>query len=272
MPIHCPIKIAALNENEFEAVDYRVMGHAYASQNKLGRFCEEWAYEADLKERLRADGFRSVQTQVPVVVEHGDFSKTYRLDMVADSAVYELKTDHTIVAEHEAQLFGYLFLLGVQRGKLLNFRPPKVQGKLIATSLDHESRRQFSVVADRWEEITPDCARLRQTLLELLSDWGVFLTASLYQEALVHLFGGVDSVERPVRLHRENVILGSQKMLLCSPCVAFRATAYTEATSHVEVHLRRLLALTDLKALQWVNLNHAKVEFTTLKNERGLLW
>ena len=37
MPIHCPITIAALNADEFEKLDYRVMGNAYASQNELGR-------------------------------------------------------------------------------------------------------------------------------------------------------------------------------------------------------------------------------------------
>jgi GxxExxY protein len=129
------VKIACLSAEEFEKIDYRVMGHAYASQNELGRLCDECAYETDLNERLRADGFRCVQTQVPVTVTHRDFSKTYRLDLMADSALYELKADTTLVAEHDAQLLTYEFVLGVQRGKLLNFHPPKVQGKIIATSL-----------------------------------------------------------------------------------------------------------------------------------------
>src|SRR5580698_4024127 len=105
MPIHCPATLACLSEDEFEQLDYRVMGHAYASQNELGRFCDECAYEADLKARLLADGFRSVQTQVPVTITHRDFSKTYRLDLVADDALYELKTDTVLIGEHEAQLF-----------------------------------------------------------------------------------------------------------------------------------------------------------------------
>jgi hypothetical protein len=95
MPIHCPINVPALSADEFEKLDYRVMGHAYASQNELGRLCDECAYEADLKARLLADGFRSVQTQVPVTVTHGDFSKTYRLDLVPGDALYELKAETT---------------------------------------------------------------------------------------------------------------------------------------------------------------------------------
>ena len=49
MPIHCPVNIACLDAEAFEKLDYRVMGHAYASQNELGRLCDECAYEADLK-------------------------------------------------------------------------------------------------------------------------------------------------------------------------------------------------------------------------------
>src|SRR5580698_6452788 len=152
MPIHCPITIAALNADEFEKLDYRLMGHVYASQNELGRLCDECVYEADLKARLLADGFRSVQTQVPVTVTHRDFSKTYRLDLVADNTIYELKAETNLVVEHDTQLFNYMFLLGIQRGKLLNFRPSKVQGKIIATGLTFEARRRFTETSDYWSE------------------------------------------------------------------------------------------------------------------------
>ena len=145
MPIHCPVTIARLSADEFEKIDYRVMGHAYASQNELGRLCDECAYEADLKERLLADGFQSIHTQIPVTVTHRDFSKTYRLDLVAENALYELKSETTLVGEHDTQLLNYMFLLGLGRAKLLNFRPPKVQGKIVATSLTQEERRRFAV-------------------------------------------------------------------------------------------------------------------------------
>ena len=264
MPIHCPVKITSLSADEFEKLDYRVMGHAYASQNELGRLCDECAYEADLKARLLADGFRSVQTQVPVTVTHRDFSKTYRLDLITDDALYELKTDAALVGEHETQLFNYLFLLGIQRGKLLNFRPLKVQGKIIATSLTHAERRRCATTTEHWNDLTPACGVLRQTMLDLLQDWGAFLSAGLYQEALIYLLGGESNIERRIGLHRDGLDLGGQRMFIHSPGVAFRVTGFTEGQSHLESHLRRLLALTELKAIQWINLNHAQIEFTTL--------
>ena len=265
MPIHCPVSIASLSAGEFEKLDYRVMGHAYASQNELGRLCDECAYQADLKARLLADGFQSVLTEIPVTVTHRDFSKKYFLDMVADHALYELKAEASLVSEHDTQLFNYMFLLGIQRGKLLNFRPLKVQGKIIATSLTHEERRRFTAVTERWNDLTPGCGVLRQTMLDLLQDWGAFLDFALYQEALIHFLGGASNVERQVSLRRDGLDLGRQRMFVHAPGVAFRITAYSESQSYIESHLRRLLALTDLKAIQWINLNHAQIEFTTIQ-------
>ena len=265
MPIHCPVSIASLSADEFEKLDYRVMGHAYASQNELGRLCDECAYQADLKARLLADGFRSVLTEVPVTVTHRDFSKKYFLDLIADNALYELKADTTLIGEHETQLFNYMFLLGVPRGKLLNFRPLKVQGKIIATSLTHAERRRFTASTKHWNDLTPACSVLRQTTLDLLQDWGAFLDFALYQEALIYFLGGASNVERQVSLRRDELDLGRQRMFVHAPGVAFRITAYTESQSYIESHLRRLLALTELKAIQWINLNHAQVEFTTIQ-------
>jgi GxxExxY protein len=266
MPIHCPVTITCLSADEFERLDYRVMGHAYACQNELGRLCDEGAYQADLKARLLADGFRSVLTEIPVTVSHRDFTKMYRLDLVADDALYELKADSALASDHDAQLLNYMFLLGIQRGKLLNFRPNKVQGKTIATSLTQEERRRFTTATERWSELTPACATLRRTTLELLNDWGAFLELSLYQDALIHFLGGVSNVEQRIGLHRSGLDLGSQRMFVHAPGVAFRLTAFTENPGQLESHLRRLVALTSLKAIQWINLNHARTEFTTIKN------
>jgi GxxExxY protein len=269
MPIACPITIASPSADEFEKLDYRVMAHAYASQNELGRLCDECAYHADLKARLLDGGFRSVLIEVPMTVTHRDFSKKYYLDLVVDDALYELKAETTFIGEDDAQLLNYMFLLGIQRGKLLNFRPPKVQGKIIATGLTQEERRRFTTVTERWSDLTPGCAVLRQTMLDLLQDWGAFLDIGLYHEALIHFFGGASNVERRVSLQRNGLDLGTQRMFVHSPCVAFRVTAFTESQSHIESHLRRLLALTDLKAVQWINLNHSRIECTTITELSG---
>jgi len=264
MPIHCPVTIKHLSPAEFEEVDYRLMGHAYSSQNDLGRLCDECAYHADLRARLMTDGFQSVLTEVPITVTHRDFSKKYFLDLIVDDALYELKTDAHFASEHEAQLFNYMFLLGVPRAKLLNFRPPKVQGKIIATGLTNATRRRFHFAVDRWKEFTPACGPLRQTFEELLKDWGAFLEVGLYEEALIHLLGGQAKIEQRIGLYRNNIALGTHRMFTHWKSAAFRLTAIAGGQEHVESHLRRLLALTNLDAIQWINLNHTQIEFTTI--------
>ena len=104
MPINCALDIGPLTPEKFQEMDYRVMGHAFASQNRLGRLCEEGAYQRDLQARLLADGFRRVCIEVPITVSLDDFTKTYSLDLVVDDAVYELKTAAALNEEHQAQL------------------------------------------------------------------------------------------------------------------------------------------------------------------------
>lgn len=268
MPIHCPIAIPNVSSIEFEKIDYRVMGHAFASQNELGRLCDECAYHADLKNRLIIDDFESVHTEIPIVVAHGNFSKKYFLDLIVGGVLYELKTDNHLANEHEAQLFNYMFLVGVQRAKLLNFRPAKIQGKLIATPFDSNTRRRFNLLTDSWQDLTPACIQLREILLSLLQDWGAFLELPLYQEALMHFLGGQANVELNAVLTHNGISLGTQKMLRHAPDIAFRLTAVTEGQQHVQSHLQRLLALTQLKAIQWINLNRTQIELTTITKIR----
>lgn len=264
MPITCPLFIPSLTPDEFDELDYRVMGCAFASQNELGRLCEEGVYQRDLQARLRADGFRDVQVEVPIRVSHADFCKSYYLDLVADHAVYELKTVAALTNEHAAQLLNYLFLLGIHRGKLLNFRPPKVQGRIHATGLSTEKRRAFQFDTARWQDRTPQCETLRTTMRALLTDWGAFLDFNLYQEALTHFLGGEQRVVQRLPLRRQCIALGNQTFHIHAPDIAFRVTAVSDHGGATEEHLRRLLALTELQALQWINLCQAEIALVTL--------
>jgi len=264
MPVTCPLAIRGLTAAEFDKIDFRVMGQAFASQNELGRLCEEGIYQRDLQARLLADGFEEVQVEVPVTVSHAGFSKVYFLDLVANQAVYELKTAAALSKEHEAQLLNYLFLLGLPRGKLINFRPAKVEGSLHAASVTPEERRQVKVDLARWQDVTPGCATLKQTMLGLLADWGGYLSTALYEEALTDLLGGESRVMERLPLRRKGVYLGDQQFRLHSPDMAFRVTAVTWEPEALGTNLRQLLSLSELRGLQWINLNHANVQFVTL--------
>src|SRR5262249_14532242 len=89
----------------------------------------------------------------------------------------------------EAQLLNYLFLCGSHHGKLINFRPAKVESRFINTTLTQEERRQFTVEMDDWQERDQTDQVFRENLLSLLEDWGCWLDLTLYTEALIHFAG-----------------------------------------------------------------------------------
>jgi GxxExxY protein len=246
------------NQEEFAQIDYRVMRHAFDSQNELGRLCDEIIYRNDLAARLEAAGFDPVRNEVPVIVAHRDFAKIYRLDLVvADAAIY--------VTDHDAQLLNYLCLHEAHHGKLINFRPAQIESRFVNTSLTAEARRELVVDSQRWCETDEGSQLLRATLLNLLEDWGSFLELRLYMEALTHFLGGEEKVARMVGLTRNGVPLGNQRFHLVNEDTAFRLTALTDGAQHYEPQLRSLLSLSPLRTLHWINLAGHRVQFMTLK-------
>lgn len=268
MPIHCPVRIAKLPCDEMRRLDYQVMAHAFASQNELGRLCDESVYQVDLVARLTAAGLGPVLDELPVEVTHADFKAAYKLDLVvANLAVYELKTVSVLIGEHQAQLLNYLFLTNSSRGKLINFRSKSVESFFVNTSLDDAQRRRMELEDHRWSAATVAGRDLKFLMLELVRDWGLFLEVALYCEAIIHFLGGFDRVVSQVPMFRQGISLGKQEFLLAGPDVAFRVTAYTEHLNDHETHLSRLLRHSPLRALYWINMNHHLVQFVTLTKD-----
>ena len=100
MPIHCPIALDPVSDTDFVNIDRLVMAASYASQNHLGRLCDERVYENDVAARLLASGSGEIHTQVPVTVTHHTFLKTYWLDLVVGQMIYELKSAELLASAH----------------------------------------------------------------------------------------------------------------------------------------------------------------------------
>ncbi len=262
--------IRPISDAAFAEIDRAVMGCAFASQNVLGRLCDEHIYETDLAARLRAEGFTDVHTQAPVTVAHNTFSKTYRLDVVVNQMVYELKAAAGFAPEHDAQAIHYAALLAIDRVKLLNFRTPKVVGKLTRSPFARLDRTQVRSVEARWQPLSDRCEGLKQQMLALLADWGAFLEAQLYEEGLVHFHGGESACTHRAPVVRSGIELGTHQVQCHADRVAFVVTALSDSPSAFEQHLRRLMNFTPLRGVQWMNLNHAEIEFVTLRNCKGM--
>lgn len=263
MPIACPIVIRDLTPAEFDAVDSGVMRHAYDCQNELGRLCAERAYENDLALRLREAGCK-VHTQVPVHVTHDKFAKTYRLDLVCNHGIYDAKAALALTGEHDAQVLHYAMLLDVRHVKLLNFRTAKVQGRLQFNALTTAKRLRFENDASLWRPLSDHCPSLRQRLADLLADWGGFLDYRLYEEALIHFFGGEMVCVRRTELKRDGHAIGTHRIQQHAPDLCFHLSAVTKDLPAYQSHLQRLLKLTGLRGVQWMNLCHHQIQFVTL--------
>jgi GxxExxY protein len=136
MPIEIKRNIKRISEQEFRKIDYEITGLAFEIHNEFGRLWNEKIYQNELANRCREAGFTNVETEVPVIVTHKDFRKEYSIDLLLqDSIPYALKTVAKLNPEHDKQALNYLFLLGLQHGKLINFRPVSVEKRFVSTPL-----------------------------------------------------------------------------------------------------------------------------------------
>ena len=101
-PFHCPIPLRRLTRPEFDELSRLFMAQVFASQNELGRLCDEVVYQNDIALRLEAAGLGPVAKEVPVTVTWRDFTKTHLRRFLA---LTPLATLHWVnLHHHELQL------------------------------------------------------------------------------------------------------------------------------------------------------------------------
>lgn len=148
-------------------------------------------------------------------------------------------------------------------GKLVNFRSTRVGYEFVSTSLDEEQRHVYGLNLEHWREANEESSRLKAVIEELLEDGGVFLEASLYSEAIVHFFGGIDQVETFVDIHRDGEVIGRQKFKMLNEKTAFFFTAIKHRNDYRK-YLQTLIQNTGIECVQWINLDKHDVEFVTV--------
>lgn len=265
MPVECAAALVVMEQEEFHAIDRIVMGEVFAIHNSMGRFLDERIYQDELAHRCAHLGLE-VMREVEVRVKHGDFQKSYFLDLLlGGGCLYELKTANSLVSKHDRQLIHYLLLTGLHHGKLVNMRPPSVESRFISTRLTHKDRDSWTVDDRDWQP----CGELGVSLIKLLfglfNDLGLFLDAALYKEVLLHLTKAFGGCVHPVPVMSGQRIAGYQNLCLLSPECAWHLSANRVNLHSYEVHITRLLMNTPLQAMHWINLNQRHVTIKTLK-------
>lgn len=162
---------------------------------------------------------------------------------------------------HGAQLINYLVMLDRRHGKLVNLRPPSVESHFENAPRTMAERQQFAVFTSDWAGPTGTM----DWVVELLRDWGTGLELPLYHQALVHFLGGEANVIQQLPVLHHGLSLGNQRFHLMEKDAAFRITAFENDCQGYQIQLLRLLRLSPLKAIHWINIAHGKLAFTSLR-------
>ncbi len=261
MPITLSEQVRRLSQVEFGELAFEVMRNVFAIHNELGRFFNEEIYKQELAYRM-AD----VRLEVPIDVVFGSFQKRYFIDaLVGQGGVFEFKAVEKLAGPHRAQLLNYLLLCELEHGKLINVRPESVEHEFVNTHWRHADRVGVVVDSSRWNSSVPGADRLFNFLFSVLQDLGAGLEIALYEEAIVHFLGGPSNVEADIQVSLSQRKIGSQRMRLVAPGVAFKLTGFHDRLDAFEEHSRRLLTHLDLHAIAWVNIHVKHVTFTTIQ-------
>lgn len=261
MPVKVHGDIRPMTQEEFGHTAYRVVDCAFAVHKEMGRFMSEAIYRNAIAHRLGG-----AQTEVPVVLEFEDFSKTYFVDLLVDNGgLFELKTVKTLGTRHRSQLLNYLFLTRLSHGKLINFRGESVEHEFVNTQLTHADRRSFTVAFRNWKETSRRPEPLAPWVVRLLRDLGTGLDIAMYESAVTHFLGGEDVVIKPIEIQDRARSVGKQKVRLANSASAIKVTSLDgDGFERFEDHARRFLTHTSLQAMQWINIRGDLVTFTTL--------
>ncbi len=261
MPISINHPIEVLTQARFGEIAFEVMQHAFAIHNQMGRFFDEEVYQNELLQRL---GQRATK-EVYIHATHQDFQKPYRLDLLVDrGAPFELKAVQQLHDQHRNQLIHYLMLLGLAHGKLINFRPNRVEHEFVNNTLSLADRQAFEVHVDRWKPNISGCQRFQEIMLELLRDWGTCLDLQLYEDAVTHFFGGEERVHRELDVISNGHRVGGQTFRLIDNATGFKITSLRHDLEGFESHVQRLLQHTQLERMLWVNVVLREVTFAVI--------
>jgi GxxExxY protein len=265
MPVKTTVPLIRSNQNNFEKIDYKIMGAAYSIHNELGRLLDESVYQEALN--FECDNIcLATRKEVPLRVSHKTFFKQYYLDLIVnDGVVYELKVASSISRAHESQLLNYLLLTDLAFGKIINFRGKSVEGRYVSTTLTLEQRRNFTISTEEWQPQTHRCHSIPDLLNDLLHDLGTHLDISLYAEMIHHLVAPNESIDKPVKLYRAGHCIGQQSLPLLNEATALQITSLKSGHQQYQNHLLRFLSHTRLLAIQWINFGPSNIQCITLK-------
>ncbi len=112
---------------------YRIIGAAMAVHSDLNWGLLEPIYQEALHMELQDRGIKNErEKEIPCFYKQHKLDKKYKMDIVVDEIIVELKSCKEIIPAHRAQLFNYMRLTKKPIGLLINFGCSSLQGERYA--------------------------------------------------------------------------------------------------------------------------------------------
>lgn len=109
---------------------YKIIGAAMEVHRQLGWGLLESVYQEALSMELHERGVsHECEKEIEIFYKNKLMEKKFRLDIVADDIIIELKSVDEIRSEHRLQLFNYLRLTHKKVGLLINFGEMNLHGE-----------------------------------------------------------------------------------------------------------------------------------------------
>lgn len=143
-----------MDYKRYKDIVYKIIGAAMSVHSELSWGLLEPIYQEALHLELEERGITSVREQeINCYYKHHLLEKKYKMDLVVDDVVVELKSVSELIPAHRAQLFNYMRLTKRPIGLLINFGCSSLQGERYA-----------------WIEETNECVLLDKNMELLYED------------------------------------------------------------------------------------------------------
>ena len=118
---------------QYKNLVYNIIGAAMTVHNELNWGLLESLYSEALHiELLEREIDNEAEKLLPCYYKGIRLEKFFKMDLVVDDIIIELKSVKELLPAHRAQLFNYLRLTKMPVGLLINFGQPTLQGERYA--------------------------------------------------------------------------------------------------------------------------------------------
>lgn len=116
--------------NDYKNLVYKIIGAAMEVHNELGYGLLEPIYQEALSMELNMrDINNSREVEVDTFYKGRLMNKKYKIDMLVEDVIVELKVVESLSSEHRMQLFNYMRLTKKPVGLLINFGEEVLHGE-----------------------------------------------------------------------------------------------------------------------------------------------